>query len=168
MSTVTKSHGLSRTWGTIKEKMLEADRFPAQIQMNFNKKTEIPTCYGFITTMLLYCILGVFAMQRAQMLIFHEDPVINVEVIYNAFEPSDEVHLGDIGFQIAFGVMEYDYRVPLYSKDHVEWNVYLEVRKDLLVTRRERLDIHICNETDYERFFEVTTRSVNFFEELKE
>lgn len=87
-TSVTKpKNRMTQAWESVKETTLGADRFPAPIQMNFNKRTEIPTCYGLFVTFLLYMVLTVFAYQRGMMLYHRKDPTINVETIYNAFTP---------------------------------------------------------------------------------
>lgn len=123
--------------------------------MNFNKKTEIPTCLGLFVSIILYFVLATFAYQRGMMLYHRYDPTINLHKVYDAFSPKDEINLGDTGFRIAFGVFDTDYRHTLYAKDRIEWDVSIETRKDLVKYNNTKLDIHICTDEDYAEFFDV-------------
>jgi hypothetical protein len=39
----------------------------------------------------------------------------------DAFTPADEIDLNEAGFRIAFGVVDYDLRVPLKNSDFVRF-----------------------------------------------
>lgn len=73
----------------------------------------------------------VFGVQRFQKLYYRKGPDINVENISNYFKADEELNLSDLGFKIAFGVMNYKDRIPLLDPEIMEWNVFLEVRANL-------------------------------------
>jgi hypothetical protein len=49
----------------------------------------------------------------------------------DSYSASDEVNLNEIGFKLAFGVIEFYTGKPLNDPDYVEWVVSREVRQDL-------------------------------------
>jgi hypothetical protein len=59
--------------------------------------------------------------------------MINTYDALNHFDAQHEVDLKDLGFKIAFGVVDYDLGVPLQDDSIVRFNVFLEVRKDLAI-----------------------------------
>ena len=60
-----------------------------------------------------------------------------------------------MGFEIAFGVFDYNTSEVLNDPAHVVWNVYLEQRKDLKVVNETKVAIHKCTEDDYAKFYPV-------------
>jgi hypothetical protein len=49
-------------WEKTKEKVLEFDRYPKPVQVNFNGKSEHATCPGFCVTIFMMTLMLVFAV----------------------------------------------------------------------------------------------------------
>ena len=111
--------------------LLDRDRFAQPIQLNFNSKSEIPTWCGFLLTLIVYVVLIIFAVQRAKKLVGRLRPEMSFELQTDVFGPADAVDLDGIGFKLAFGVMNYEYATPLVDDRYMQWNVFLETRKNL-------------------------------------
>jgi hypothetical protein len=76
--------------------------------------------------------------------------------------------LTDLGFQIAFAVVDYKTRLNLAESDRVEWQVSLDEIKDLQVVNSTPVSVHICDETDYMSFYDTIPADRKIIEKLKQ
>lgn len=65
------------------------------------------------------------------------------------------MNLNHLGFNVAFGVIEYHKTVTLYDPNHVEWEVYMEEHKNLELVNKTRISTHECSEEDFSHFYPV-------------
>ena len=105
--------------------------------------------------MIIYAVLVVFTIQRLQKLVYRLRPEMSVELQYDVFTQNDLFDLNDAGFKLAFGVMNYDSREVLSDDSRVQWNVFLEERKNLAIVRQIPLEVRVCTDEDYAEFFPV-------------
>lgn len=131
-----------------------------------NGKRSVPSLPGVIVSLLLYSTVISFAVQRGQEVHYKDNPNITPELVMNYFNARDFVDLDSLGFQLAFGVMDYENRSILDSAEYVEWHVYLETRKNLEVIDTQKLSLHRCDENDRKRFYAVSSDNANFLDEL--
>lgn len=78
-----------------------------------------------------------------------KNPLNNIWVNQNEFDSSDELVLSEIGFKLAFGVMNYMDRSNVDDPDHVEWKVYLETRSNLEIIDKVYLSFHKCSSEEF-------------------
>jgi hypothetical protein len=73
--------------------------------------------------------------------VLKKDPTINSFKRANFNPVSESVSFGELGFEIAFGVIDYDTSESLDDSTQVYWNVYLEERFDLEIIERTTLEV---------------------------
>jgi hypothetical protein len=80
----------------------------------------------------------------------------------DAFTPADEINLTESGFRIAFGVVDYNLRVPLKDNDFVRFQVFLEERKDLKIVKQTHLAFHECTQEDLGLFYTINDANADY------
>lgn len=72
----------------------------------------------------------------------------------DAFDSVDFIELQQIGFKIAFTVMDFKTKEILDDPSYVQWNVYMHEATDFeRNTPKKMLAYHKCTEEDYDSFF---------------
>ena len=140
---------------SVKDWFLDRDRFPSPITVNFNRKSAIPTAPGVIITFILYLTVLMYAFQKANQLLYRKGPTITPELSKNFYSSKDEINLDEVGFKLAFGVMDYSDRSIANNDSFVEWNIYLETRLNLKVIDTVKVPYHRCTPDDYDSFYTI-------------
>lgn len=109
------------------------DRFPTQVKLKFNGNSSLPTYPGLLVSLLTFLILIVYGQQKFTKWLRQKQPMINTYDAVNHFDSKHEVDLNQLGFKLAFGVVDYRTGSPLQDESFVRFNVFLEERKDLAI-----------------------------------
>jgi hypothetical protein len=123
------------------------------ISLNFNRKSKINTTWGLLQTIFLSCVLIAYAQQKFFHLVNRRNPNINQSLVLNEFDASDVIDLDQIGFKMAFGVIDYGTGEVISDSDYIYWRVYAEYRKDLALVEETFLTFHRCTEEDFDQFY---------------
>jgi hypothetical protein len=153
---------------TFISQVLKLDIFSIPISLNFNRKKSLPTCWGLLLTFVLYSVLFAYAQQRFFQLVNRKNPIITQSKVLNNYDESDVINLNEVGFKMAFGVIDYDTGEVLSDSDYIEWRIYAEYRKDLLLADETFLAFHKCTEEDFKEFYPVTSASGAYLQILKD
>ena len=78
-----------------------------------------------------------------------------MEIMRDAFSADEGVNLNEAGFKIAFGVFDYDTKQILNDPEFVQFDFYLETRKNLDVIQKVPLRSHKCTQQDFNEFNEI-------------
>ena len=91
----------------LEKRFLGLDRYSYPVALNVSGKTTIPSYPGTITTIILLGVLAVYAGIKMQTLIYFENPTINQATMRDYFSKNKHINLTEIGFKIAWSVMDY-------------------------------------------------------------
>lgn len=136
---------MAAVWARIIARM---DRFPRRVAVNFDRRTEVQTSFGVLTTVLVYSVILAYAMRKGQILINRENPDVSLFTNEGAFSPEQSLELEKVGLNLAFTVIDYKTQQILDDPAMVHWVVQLQTYMDLEMTASVNLRTHKCNETD--------------------
>jgi len=77
------------------------------------------------------------------------------------------VKFSDVGFQLAFGAVNYDNLENLIDDTRVEWRVSLDTYKNLQPIAKLIVKTHACTKQDFDGFYPVVEANKDFLEKLK-
>ena len=103
--------------------LLNCDRFQEPVQLNFNGKKKVPSFIGLLMTLLCITVIGIYGVQRFQLFFFRLKPEVTSSVVKHAFGARDEIDLRELGFKIAFGVIDFRTGKPLRDETRMQWQV---------------------------------------------
>ena len=109
----------------LEKRFLGLDRYSYPVALNISGKSSIPSYPGTITTICLLAVLAVYGVLKMQMLINFENPSINQATMRDYFSKDKNVNLTEIGFKIAWSVMDYGKGFHLDDPEYVKWTVQL-------------------------------------------
>lgn len=93
--------------------------FGVPVKFNYGGKSQIKSIPGAMLSIILLLVIGAFAFQRFQELIYHSNPVISVARVVDAFDASHKVNMTENGFRMAFGVNNFKDNAPLDDPAYV-------------------------------------------------
>jgi UDP-galactopyranose mutase len=93
-------------------------------------------------------------VQRFQVFIHRQDPTIVTNEITSAFPVDDILNLNELGFKLAFGLMDNISKENMADYSRIQWEVNLKTRKDQIVENIP-LRFKTCTEEDYAVFYPV-------------
>ena len=163
-----KSGKSQRAFTNVSDKLLSVDHFSEPVRLNFNKESKFSTCAGLIMTVLCYCVVGVYAIQRLQVLIYRQEPTIVTNEVLSAYTADELLNLNENGFKLAFGVMDYKTGLDLGDPLKTQWELSLKVRHELKTVEKIKLKFGTSTDEDYADFFPIVDRNAAFLETLKE
>lgn len=147
--------------------LLGFDRFPEPIKLNFNKKDSIPSLVGFVMTFICYSVVFVFGFQRVQQLYNRQDPLVSVKVEHAKYSSYHRLSFAEVGFNFAIGVVNYDSLAALIDESRVEWKISLDTYKDLQIVNKQIIDVHVCRQDDFDKFYPVVQENNDFLQLLR-
>ena len=109
------------------EKVKSIDMFASPaVQLNFAGAKEVPTWPGWLISVFVYLIVILYAYSMGIECFTRAKP----KITKTKFEPEDfdeftSVDLEELGFKIAFGVIDSDTMQDLSNSQYVEWDIYI-------------------------------------------
>jgi hypothetical protein len=69
----------------LKGRIYGLDRYPEPIQLNFNKKSSIPTMPGVFVSLVVWVLVIIYGIQKFNKWIYRKHPLITEETAQNYF-----------------------------------------------------------------------------------
>lgn len=123
---------------------------------------------GFLLSVFFLFLTVVYGYQRFSMWYYRLDPTITVTNTQNFFTHLEPVDLADQGFKIAFGVMNLITKEPLENPDFVQFEVSLDLMKNLDFVDRVPLAYHRCTKADFDLFYPISVNNKEYARQLLE
>ena len=75
----------------LKSVLLAGDKFPARVELNFNKKSQFGSWVGLVASCLVYALVAAYSVRKGQILVHRENPDIAYYENREALTPTDAV-----------------------------------------------------------------------------
>jgi hypothetical protein len=137
------------------------------VRLNFNKEEQFSTYIGLIITLMCYVVVGIYGVQRLQVLIHRENPSIVTNEVQSAYSVDEFINLNEKGFKLAFGVYSHSTLKSLDDYSRIQWEVTIKTKKDQKTVEETHLEFSTCSDEDYADFFPVVQRNSHFLDYLK-
>jgi hypothetical protein len=134
--------------GLLESSLENCDAFGTPITLNFNGEETIRTKTGSIVSIILGLIFLAYAIKRGQEYIQQDGPLVNQWEVANYFGVKEELNLTEIGFKIAFGVVDFKTWEVRDDPNFVRWIVKMREGHNFLLTGNKFLNFHKCTDAD--------------------
>jgi hypothetical protein len=96
--------------------------------------------------MLLIGVFLAYAVRKGQKLIYKQDPTVIEVRNPNVFNQNDTIDLNDIGFKMAFTVIDWANFEPRNDSNFVRWRVSLRTFTNFVISEEIDLSFHLCTD----------------------
>jgi hypothetical protein len=105
-------------------------------------------------TFLLFLVLSIYATRKFEVWLYREDPLVTQYVEPNGISAQEFIDFQQTGLMLAFGVVNYYTNEPLDDPNFIEWQIRIDEYKGNKKVGSTNLKTRICQDSDFEKFFE--------------
>ena len=155
-------------WWHIGNVFRNADKFGKPIpSFNLKGETNVKTVIGGIMSLLVSITVLIYSTIKMIQLVNNSNPELGVVTSLGYIQPEEKVNLNEINFRMAFVVEGFSDRKRKADPRYVKYIARLWTEHDSISSFRH-IDMHECNDSDLDQFYEVESNSKKKFDKIRE